>query len=96
VENFRGLIPGGATSVRATTHVPASLLRHPTPLSACSACSGNYEDPERTARGPDADEAAAGGEPWPDVDVAEESEVDEKTSEDDRPERAPRRAAEEL
>jgi hypothetical protein len=32
------------------------------PLSACSACAGDYEDPDRTAWGPDAEEDESGEE----------------------------------
>jgi hypothetical protein len=32
------------------------------PLRACSACAGDYEDPDRTAWGPDAEEDESGEE----------------------------------
>jgi hypothetical protein len=57
VESFSGreigLRAGGGGSEPATRADSAATLQ---PLRACSACAGDYEDPDRTAGGLDAEE----------------------------------------
>jgi hypothetical protein len=50
VEDFSGLGVGR----EVTANLTESAARQP--LRACSACAGDYEDPDRTARGPDTEE----------------------------------------
>lgn len=71
VEDFSGL--GFGREVAGSLLEPlavADLGVAPQPLGACSACAGDYEDPDRTAGGPDADrdeadEANANGDEFP-------------------------------
>jgi len=50
------------------------------PMKACSTCAGDYEDPERTAWGAPADEAAETGE-WPSSGAEEDGEADQERDE---------------
>jgi hypothetical protein len=57
VEDFSGHGSGRRTDVGPLE--PAACADSgaaPQPLRACSACAGDYEDPDRTAGGPDAEE----------------------------------------
>jgi hypothetical protein len=63
VEDYSGLGFGQ----KATEGLPKPATRSdsgaaPEALRACSACAGDYEDPDRTAWGPDADEDESGEE----------------------------------
>jgi len=59
VENFSGP-PAGLSAGRRLLQAVRCCLSEPgvaqQPLSACSACAGDYEDPDRTAWTPDAEE----------------------------------------
>jgi hypothetical protein len=60
VEDFPGRASGGevAGGLREPT-VRDDSGAAPVPLRACSACAGDYEDPDRTAWNPDVEEAEA-------------------------------------
>ena len=65
MENFSGSLFGPAARPRQRPVSFSGLSEtcvSPQPLSACSACAGDYEDPDRTAWPEDTDEDEANSE----------------------------------
>jgi hypothetical protein len=80
VENF---LRCTCADLQRESHLCAGMIAEAgpaPPMTACSACAGDYEDPERTAWTVAADQEPA-EEQWPEGEAAEEGEAGQEREE---------------